>query len=93
MSKWDLSELYRITDPYVQDNLKQGWPQYNIIDWCVMAYPHYAEAINKALEKMKANAEVLSTGTKRIRTEDVLEFVKVWKLPCRDVRRLHADQQ
>lgn len=89
--EFDLTELRRLTKPYVNDNLENGWPHYNVVPWVIQAYPQYAPDLKRAAERMVSNAEVLEDGTRRIRTDDVVAFIKIWKLPCRDVRKAHAE--
>lgn len=87
--EFDTSLLQEIARPYVEDNIKNGWPHYNILDWCMQAYPKYAQAIKDAVKKMVTDTEEIN-GKKSLKRENVIALIQEWKKPCRDVRRAHG---
>lgn len=89
--EYDTSVFDRLCEPYARDNIEQGWPQYNIVDWCMQAYPEYSQAIKEAALNLVKNSDSLPNGKLRIREEEVKLFIKEWIKPCRDVRRAHAN--
>jgi len=91
MTTFDRSLLDKLAQQYVDANTKEGWPQYNVVDWVIQAYPIYGPAIKKALLEMKADCNCLPNGTSSFKEERVKAFLREWIKPCRDVRRAHKE--
>lgn len=88
--EYDRSLLDKLIAPYVQDNIKQGWPHYNVVDWVMAAYPEFAKEIKEATLKMVRDTEVLTSGKLGLKEENVKSFIKAWMKPSREVRKRHG---
>ncbi len=91
--EYDRTRLDEMVKPYVLDNIKQGFPHYNVIDYVMQAYPEYAASLKAAIKQMVDDCEISSDGKKVFKVENIKRFIDVWKNPCREVRRLHAKNQ
>lgn len=90
--EYDRSLLDQLSRPYVLDNIKNGWPHYNVVDWVMAAYPEYSRAIKEATLRMIKNTVELPNGKLGLKEENVKEFIKQWVKPSREVRLKHANQ-
>jgi len=88
---YDTSVLDNLIRPYVLDNIKQGWPQYNVVDWCIAAYPEFAEEIKAATLRMVRDTVELPSGKKGFKEENVRVFIKAWMKPSKAVRAMHKE--
>lgn len=93
MAKVDRSKLDELFGPYVRDNIKQGYPHYNLIDWVVLAYPQYADEINEAIRLLKTDVMIRQDESAELKEEHIKRLLKAWIKPCRDVRREKLDGQ
>lgn len=88
--EYDRTVLDELAKPYVEDNVKHGWPHYNVVDWVKQAYPKYANEITLATKAMIEDYEELPNGKRGLKPERVKEFLKAWMKPSRDVRKQHG---
>lgn len=91
--QYDRTEFDALLKPYVDDNIKNGWAHYNVVDWACGAYPQYAADIRAALRQMVTNSQCDDRGLYKFRKDDIRAFVKAWMKPCRDVRLKHAGRK
>lgn len=85
--EYDRTLLDTTIKPWVDDNVKKGYPHYNVVDWVMAAYPKYRDEIKEATLRM-LNDYVEQPGGKRgLKEENVKAFIRAWVKPSRDVRR------
>lgn len=83
--QWDRSALDKLAEPYVRDNERAGYHQYNVIAWVCAAWPQYADEIRAAYKAMIANP--ISQGDLRaVDPERAKAFLRAWIRPCKEVR-------
>jgi DNA primase len=51
--RYDTSLLQALSKPYVEDNIKAGFPHYNVIDYVMQAQPEFAQEIRDAVIAMR----------------------------------------
>lgn len=86
--EYDRGNLDKLIDPYVKANFKDGFSQYNLVDWVIAAYPQYAKEIKAALMLMIKDPVQLHDGKLGLKDEHVKAFIKAWIKPCRDARKV-----
>lgn len=91
--QYDRTEFDALLKPYVEDNIKNGWAHYNVVDWVCAAYPQYAKDIKQALRQMVDTSQPTENGLHKFQRDAIRTFVKAWMMPCRDVRLKHAGRK
>lgn len=87
--KYDRTILDELSKPYVESNCQEKLYQFNVVDFCMKAYPEFAKELHDTSIAMRDDVEVLADGTKKLKAERVKAFLKAWIKPCREVRRFH----
>lgn len=90
--EYDRSQLDELIRPYVLDNIKQGLPHYNVVDWVMQAYPQYREEIKETALKMINDVERQPDGKLKLKEVNIKAFIKAWIKPCRYVRKKHENK-
>lgn len=85
--KYDYTKLDEYAQRYVNSNIQDGYPHYNVIAFVVAAYPQYAEEIRDTYRAMLKNAYPMPDGRLGFKKEYIEAFIRAWAKPCRDVRR------
>ena len=88
---YDRSTLDSMASKFVLDNIKQGFPHYNVVDWVMQAYPQYAKEIKETTLKMVKDVDSVD-GKLKLKKENVAEFLRAWIKPCREVRKKHNEE-
>lgn len=70
--------------PYTKRNAREGFPQLNCIEHCLKSFPHHAKRLKAASVNLKSS---------NYSDEAIKEFFEAWRLPCREMRIYHANQQ
>ena len=83
--KYKMDRLQELAKPWVEANIKEGYCHYNILDYCMQAYPHHSKEIKDAVIKMRDNC-IEVDGWRMPQDEDIHRLIRAWKKPCREVR-------
>lgn len=83
--EYDRSVLDEMVQKYVDKNIEDGYPQMNVVDWVMAAFPEFSEGTRKSIHAMMSDADDVN-GKKRFKKERVEAFLTEWKKPCREVR-------
>lgn len=92
--EYDRSLLDKLIEPYVMDNIRSGYPHYNVVDWVMAAYPQYAQEIKEKTLGMVTTAKPNpDTGVYTLTEVAIKEFIKAWMKPSRDVRKVNENKK
>lgn len=87
--EYDRAQLDELARPFVEDNIRQGLPHYNVVDYVMRAYPEFAQEIKDAALIMVRDVDI--EGERKIlKVEHIKRFLKAWVKPSRQVRKLHG---
>lgn len=90
--EYDRSLLDKLIEPYVRDNIRAGFPHYNVVDYVMQAWPEFGQQIREATIAMVRDVDEVG-GVRRLKSERVKTFIKEWIKPCREVRKRHAEKK
>jgi hypothetical protein len=82
---YDLSLMQSLAKPYVEDNIKAGFPHYNVIDYVMQAQPEVAEELRAAVLAMRDGC-VEKEGRMVPQEAQVRAVLRAWFKGCRALR-------
>ena len=86
---YNRSRFDEVLKPYVEDNVRQGFPQLNSVPFCCELYPDLAPELKHATVKLRDTA-TLKDGEYHFNDDAIRTFTKAWKRCCKRLREFHA---